>query len=142
MNSADYAPGGTIYNDIADTQGTEAADAAYIADQNNLANQSYQTANPADVENQSAKSPGLGSLLKDLVTLSVIGGAIWLFMKLGGASEIKRVSGKGKQYFWLTVGAIALVAWLVYGRVKKTASDAQSTAEGITSGIKSLNPFS
>ena len=38
MNQRDYAPGGVIYQQIEDTQGPAAADAAYAADQTNLAN--------------------------------------------------------------------------------------------------------
>lgn len=48
LNNNQYAPGGTIYNQIAATQGTAAANAAYQTEQQNQAVQASQTvtANP------------------------------------------------------------------------------------------------
>lgn len=43
MNNADYAPGGSVYNQIASTQGTAAANAAWQTVQNNQASQASQT---------------------------------------------------------------------------------------------------
>lgn len=43
MNNSDYAPGGTIYNQIAATQGTAAANQAWQTVQNNQATEASQT---------------------------------------------------------------------------------------------------
>jgi hypothetical protein len=43
MNNADYAPGGSVYNSIASTQGAAAANAAWQTVQNNQAVQASQT---------------------------------------------------------------------------------------------------
>jgi hypothetical protein len=43
LNNSQYAPGGTIYNQIQATQGTAAADAAWQTVQNNQAVQASQT---------------------------------------------------------------------------------------------------
>jgi hypothetical protein len=36
-------------------------------------------------------SSGLGALLKDLLVLAAIGGVIYLFLKLGGINQIKKI---------------------------------------------------
>lgn len=142
LNRADYSPGGRFYNKIQATQGTAAANRAQdnvLADLATSATD-YQLRQAVDQQNETT-GPGVGSLLTDLLVLGGVGAAVWAFTKFGGLNLLKSLARKNKYAPWAIGGAAILLAFFVYTRFKKTASDAQSTASQSFAGLKSLNPF-
>ena len=110
MNQEDYAPGGRIYQATVEANGgdTSAADAAYTADQINLANQAYDTATYESQITQAAQQGAADGLAKakagtnqffaDLFKL--VPASIWiiaagaLFLYFGGWSWLERNARK------------------------------------------------
>jgi hypothetical protein len=140
-NGVDYAPGGRVYNDIAKTSGTAAADNAFQITQNNLKTGSYDYQLAQSRKDENA-TPGIADLLKDLFVIGAIGGALWAFFNFGGTGLLKSLAKKNKYYVLGIAGAAGLLAWFIYKQFKKTSSDASSTASGLADSIKQLNPLS
>ena len=83
-------------------------------------------------------APGLPSVIKDLLVIGAIVGALWLFLKLGGADQAKAFARKNKYGIWIVLGVAAAVGFYLYSKFKQTGNDAAST---FTTSLKSLNPF-
>jgi hypothetical protein len=114
LNNAQYAPGGTIYNKIAATQGTQAADAAWKNVQNDDASSAANTANitgqvsDAFQTQLSSETSGIGSTFSSFLSglfknaFNIIPWQVWviggiaLFIWLGGLSLFKGSLSKEK----------------------------------------------
>ncbi|MEI6075555.1 MAG: hypothetical protein WCS94_08285 [Verrucomicrobiota bacterium] len=108
INQRDYAPGGVIYQQIEDTQGTAAADAAYAADQTNLATQQSDTATFKDQVTAAAQQGAADGLNKGKSAVNgffeslfgVIPASVWiitavgLFLYFGGWQWLTRKARK------------------------------------------------
>lgn len=129
IDTATYGPGSPNYNPK-----------TYATVQNDLLTGSYdyQLAQAQGAENA---TPGIGSVFKDLFVLGAIGAAFWAFFNFGGTGLLKSLAKKSKWYVVGIVGAAALLLYAIYSEFKKTASDTQSTAAGVASGLAALNPF-
>lgn len=125
-----------------------AATQAQVAQDESTSTYGYQIAqlqnnDPSAVSPDSTNNaPGIGSVVSDVLILGAIGGALWLFFEFGGVQGLGSLTRKNKNYLWLILGGAALLGYLVYTQIKKTESDATSTASGIQSGLAALNPFS
>lgn len=89
----------------------------------------------------STNGPGIGSVLTDVLVIGAIAAGIWAFFEFGGTGLLKSLAAKSKWWVLGIVGAVALLAWLVYSMFQKTASDTSSTLSGIEAGLNALNPF-
>src|SRR6266850_7818731 len=69
-------------------------------------------------------TPGVGSVLKDLLIGGAVGGVIWLFIKLGGGSLTQRIFKS--RSMWGIAGIVAgagLLLYLVYKYSRQAVSD-------------------
>lgn len=85
---------------------------------------------------------GVGSVLTDVLVIGSIGAGIWAFFEFGGVNFLKSLAAKSKWWVVGIVGAVALLAYIVYEELNKTESDATSVWSGVTAGLSALNPFS
>jgi len=81
---------------------------------------------------------GIGSIFTDLFVLAAAGAAIWAFFNFGGVGFLKSLAKKSKWYAAGLAGAAVLLAWWIYSRFKKTATDTQQTVNGVASSFTSL----
>lgn len=85
------------------------------------------------------KSPGIGSVVKDIIVVSVIGGVVWLFVKYGGWNWLTKLAKRMKYGWAVIIGVVLLIGGVAYYALKKTSSDAGSVAQNAFSNpIKTL----
>jgi hypothetical protein len=133
--NADYQPGGRIYSNIAATQGTGAANAAFgkvLADEQSGSTLNLIATGDANYDathgGTGSGSPGWGSVFGDVAILALAGAGVWAFFKFGGVAWLKGKSGKVKWLPWAAVGGVLVLGLFLYSKVKQTASDAGTAA--------------
>jgi len=86
-----------------------------------------------------SSGPGAGAVVKDLFILAAIGGALWAFVKFGGAKSAGAAAKRVKLGWVGVIGIGALALLILWNLTKKTASDAGAVASNVfTSPLKTL----
>jgi hypothetical protein len=98
----------------------------------------YSGLNPFSSADPNGTGAGVGTVLKDLFILGVIGAGIWAFLKFGGTGFLKTLTKKSKWYVAGIAGAAVLLLWFIYSRFKHTATDTQQVVTGVSSSFASL----
>lgn len=99
----------------------------------------YSGLNPfSSADPSNPNGAGIGSIFTDLFVLAAAGAGIWAFFKFDGAGVLKSLAKKSKWYVVGIAGAVVFLLWFIYSRVKKTASDTQDVATGVSHSFTSL----